>query len=421
MQKFFDFIKKSTTATLAVREIKRILLESGYTELSERDFESFSDGGKHFVLRGTSSIIAFRGKGKGGFMISASHADNPALAVRYQENKPCVRLSTEVYGGAIYYSWLDRPLSVAGAVSVRTEDGARILPVDLERAVATIPSVAIHLNRTVNDGIKLNPAKDLLPILGDYESRASLNEAIAEKLNIRSEDIISTELYLYNCEEPRLVGLDGSLILSPRLDDLSSVYSALTGFLSAEENDESIPVLAVFDNEEVGSSTAEGAASTFLHDTLLAISGDGASLRARLLDSLMLSADNAHATHPSHPELSDSVATPELGRGVAVKYNANKRYVTGLVADTAVRLIAERAGVPLQSYRNRADMPGGSTLGAIATTKVSLPSVDIGIPQLAMHSATETMAVRDLEYMTSLHRAHFSSRLLHTPEGIALK
>jgi aspartyl aminopeptidase len=421
MKEFFDFVKKSTTANLAVKEIKRILTDAGYTELSEREYECFSDGGRHFVIRGTGSVIAFRGKGKGGFMISASHADNPALAVRYQENKPYARLSTEVYGGAIYYSWLDRPLSVAGACSVRTKEGAKICLVDLERAVATIPSVAIHLNRTVNDGVKLNPAKDLLPIVGDFESRASLNEAIAEKLGVKTEDIISTELYLYNADEPRLVGLDGSLILSPRLDDLSSVYAALSGFLSAEESGDSVPVLAVFDNEEVGSATAEGAASSFLHDTLLAISGDEASLRARLLNSLMLSADNAHALHPNHPELSDTAVAPELGRGVAVKYNANKRYATGLVADTALRLIAEKAGVPLQSYRNRADMPGGSTLGAIATTKVSVPCVDIGIPQLAMHSATETVAVRDLEYMTSLHRTLFSSVLTRTPDGITLK
>ena len=421
MKNFFDFVKKSPTANLAVKEIKRILTEAGYTELSEREYERFSDGAKHFVIRGQSSIIAFRGKGKGGFMISASHADNPALAVKYQENKPYARLSTEVYGGAIYYSWLDRPLSVAGAVSVRTECGAKIMPVDLERAVATVPSVAIHLNRTVNDGIKINPAKDLLPIVGDIESRASLTSAIAEKLGVREEDIISTELYLYNCDEPRLVGLDGSLILSPRLDDLSSVYAALSGFLSAEENGNSVPVLAVFNNEEVGSATAEGAASTFLHDTLLAISGDEGSLRARLHDSLMLSADNAHALHPNHPELSDAEDTPTLGRGVAVKYNANKRYVTGLASDTAVRLIAEKAGVPLQNYRNRADMPGGSTLGAIATTKVPVPTVDIGIPQLAMHSATETVAVRDLEYMTALHRTHFSLGITEAPDGFVLK
>ena len=421
MKSLFDFIKKSPTAHHAVSEIKRILLENGYTELTARDTDGYGDGGRHFVLHGTTSIIAFRGSAKGGFVISASHADNPSLSVKYQLDKPYARLATEVYGGAIYYSWLDRPLSVAGRVSVRTDEGARVLPVDLERPVATVPSVAIHLNRGVNDGAKLNPDKDLLPLVGDISTEASLNSLIAHKLGVKETDILSSELYLYCACAPELVGLNGELVLSPRLDDLSSVYAALQGFLTAEDNPDSTPILAVFDNEEVGSGTAEGAASTFLRDTLLLLSGDERTLMKRLADTVIISADNAHALHPNHPELSDAQNAPRLGSGVAVKYNANKRYATGISSDSVVRLIAERAGVPLTEYRNRADIPGGSTLGAIITSKVSVPCVDIGIPQLAMHSAVETCSARDISYMTALHRALFSASVSIAADKITVK
>lgn len=418
VNELIDFIKASPSAHHTVDSVKRALLAEGYTELCESNPEAFSDGGKHFVIRGGSSIIAFKGKGD-GFMICASHSDSPCFKVKDElAGARYTRLATEKYGGMIHYTWLDRPLSVAGRVVVRTPTGVKGVLVNLDKAALTIPSVAIHLNRGVNDGYKFNPATDLLPLLGTAEAKGALMTALAAQANAKPEDIISHDLYLYNAEEGRVIGINDELVLAPRIDDLGCVYASLRAFLDAPDST-SVSVLAVFDNEEVGSETKQGAASTFLDMTLSAIAGNRYS--SMLHNSFMVSADNAHAIHPNHPELYDGTNAPHLGGGVVVKYNANQRYTTDAISDGIFTTIAERAGAKLQKFSNRADMVGGSTLGSISNTRVSVSTVDIGLPQLAMHSATETAAVSDLTDMVKVLTALYSSSLERVGDEIIIK
>ena len=405
-----NFINNSPTAFHTVKTVKESLIKAGFTEVFEGQPSAFSDGGKHFVIRGGSSIIAFKGKGD-GFMITASHSDSPCFKVKDELSSAAyTRLATEKYGGMLYYTWLDRPLSVAGRVVVKTENGVKSVLVNIDKAALTIPSVAIHLNRGVNDGAKFNPAVDLLPLVGTSDAKGELIAAIAAQAGVSESDIVSHDLFLYNAEQGRIVGINDELILSPRIDDLGCVYASLEAFLSAD-SDKSVSVLAVFDNEEVGSETKQGASSTFLDMTLNAIAGNDEKYSSMLYNSFMVSADNAHAIHPNHPEFYDSTNNATLGGGVVVKYNANQRYTTDSVSDGIFRILASRVGAKLQSFSNRADMVGGSTLGSIANTKVSIYTIDIGLPQLAMHSANETAAVSDIDDMVKILAELYSSSL----------
>ena len=403
----FEFIKKSPTAYHAVAEIKKRLLECGFAEVSEKDISSFeTDSG--FVIR-DSSIIAFKGNPQnGGFMICASHNDTPTFKVKNTRSGICSALSTEPYGGAIYYSWLDRPLSVAGRAAVETSCGIEMRLVNIDRDLVTIPSVAIHMNPAVNEGVKLDPSKDMLPVLS-LDKNADILELVADELGVSADEIMSCDLMLYSRQEPLSLGASDELILSPRLDDLSSVYASLEAFLDAEPG--AVSVFAVFDNEEVGSSSRQGAASTFLKDTLLRIAGDEEKYLTMLPDSFLVSADNAHARHPNHPELSDPDNAPVLGGGVVIKYNSAKRYITDAPSDGIFRVVCKRAGVSVQSYYNRADKRGGSTLGNIALSSVSIPGVDIGLPQLAMHSSAETIALSDLENLKEALTEFYSVKI----------
>ena len=409
----FEFIKKSPSAYHAVNTVKEMLDSEGYTELYESERWKLTVGGKYYVIRNGTSIIAFRTvRDARGFMICASHSDCPSFRVKTTPETvgAYTRLEVEKYGGMIYYSWLDRPLSVAGRVVVKTADGVESRLVNLDTDLVTIPSLAIHLNRGVNDGAKFNPAKDLLPLYSGASERGAFIGSVAATLGVRGEDILSHDLFFYNRDEGKRVGKDGEFILCPRLDDLGCVYTSTVAFLEAREA-QSLPVLAVFDNEEVGSETKQGAASTFLRDTLLRISGGESSLAVALENSFMLSADNAHAKHPSSPEMSDPDNAPVLNGGVVIKYNANQRYTTDGLSDALFRTVCQRAGVTVQTYCNRADLPGGSTLGSISNTRVSVPTVDIGLPQLAMHSANETAGAKDVSSMISAITEFYSTTL----------
>lgn len=411
IERLSNFIKSSPTAYHTVASIKTELISGGFTEIFASDTEAFTDGKKHFITFGGSSIIAFSGAGKDGFMICASHSDSPAFRVKSisRTSGDYSRVGVEKYGGMIHYTWLDRPLSVAGRVFVRTTFGISERLVNIDRASLVIPSVAIHLNRTVNDGAKHNPATDLIPLAG--MSTDSLSSEIAAQLSVSEDDILSHDLFVYNRDEATLCGLDSDLIVSPRLDDLECVHASLRAFLESDDNSHSMKVLAVFDNEEVGSETKQGAASSVLSDTLLRIAGSPEKYYAMLENSLMISADNAHARHPNHPELSDPENAPVLGGGVVVKYNGNQRYTTDGFSDGILRTIAEREEIKLQKYYNRADIVGGSTLGSIATTKLPIPSVDIGLAQLAMHSANETASVSDYLEMEKLMSAFYRTSI----------
>ena len=422
-KKLFEYIEKSPTAYHACRNAAEMLRGAGYTELYEGKEWTVEKGGKYFVRRNGSSLIAFRAgeKCENGFMITASHSDSPCLKIK--DNAVLIdgnytRLSTEVYGGPIYSTWLDRPLGVAGRVSVKTDDGISVKLVDSGEPCVIIPNVAIHMNREVNTGYKFNAAVDLIPLYGDGTPKKSFKAMIAELAGAREDDVLASDLYVYNCQK----GAEwGSFISSPRLDDLQCVYAALKAFVSADDG-EATTVYALFDNEEVGSQTKQGAASTFLYDTLERIAEKaGVDYKRALANSFMVSCDNAHAIHPNHPEYADKNHTVKMNGGVVIKYNANQKYTSDGVSAAIFKLICERAEVPYQTYCNRADMPGGSTLGSIANTQVSINTVDIGIAQLAMHSSYETAGSKDTENIMRALKKFYESALEENANGITVK
>jgi len=393
-----EFILSSPTPFHAVDTAKKMLEEQGFTELKESENVNVVPEGKYFVTRNLSSIIAFKiPKGEfSGFMISAAHSDSPAF--RIKENSEMsdgnyVSISSERYGGMLCSTWLDRPLSVAGRVIVKTEKGVESRLVDLKEPVAIMPNVAIHMNRNANNGAVYDFAVDMIPLMRLAGSGQTLKSRIAENAGVSENSLLSWDLILYNPEKPVIWG---DFITSPRLDDLQCAYASLAAFLKSK-NEKSAAVYALFDNEEVGSETKQGAASTFLYDTLLRIVGT--KLRQKLASSMLASCDNAHAIHPNHPEYADKNHAAKLNGGVVIKYNANQKYTSDGVSSALFSLICQKAGVKVQYYANRPDMAGGSTLGNISNTQVSLNAVDIGIAQLAMHSAYETAGVKDTTYM----------------------
>lgn len=416
------FLNTSPSCYHAAASTAAELEAAGYTRLWESRPWEVHPGGKYYVLRGDASVIAFRVPGSGavdGFRIAAGHSDSPAFKVREDAGSPsagnCLRLSVEPYGGMIQRSWLDRPLSVAGRVMVRRAGRIVSRLVDVDRDLAVIPSLAIHLDREVNKGTALKPQVDLLPLLGETCEPGAFRRLIAETAGVSEEDLLATDLFLYPRTPASLVGLNREFVAGPRLDDLQCVYSCLRGFLSAAEADSGVPVLAVFHNEEVGSGTRQGADSTFLTDTLERLSEalglNREAYRAALAGSFLVSADNAHAVHPAHPELSDGREFPVLNGGVVVKYNAAQRYTTDALSDALFRELCRLAEVPVQRYSNRADLPGGSTLGNISASHLSIPSVDIGLPQLAMHASYEVAGVKDGEYLAKAMEVFFSHSL----------
>ena len=409
LNSFKEFIDNSKTAFHAVENIKALLLAGGFEEIEENDSKPLTPGGKYFVTRNGSSIIAFRNR-PGAFVICASHSDSPTFKVKSDERGAAyVKLATEKYGGMIHYTWLDRPLGIAGRVVISTERGIKTVNADLGKSVI-IPSVAIHLNRSVNESCNLNPARDLIP-LAALKGAPTLNELIAKACGCECAAVIAHDLFLYPKDKAQTVGFADELISAPRIDDLASVYLSTVAFIEDNSADNT-PVLAVFDNEEVGSSTKQGAASAFLADTLLRVANyDRGELVRRLADGFMASIDNAHALHPNHPELYDAANAPLLGSGVVIKHNANQRYATDAVSEAIFKQVCAKAGVKTSSYYNRPDMPGGSTLGSISDTVVPVKTVDIGLPQLAMHSSYETAAVSDLYSMKNALSALYATSL----------
>jgi aspartyl aminopeptidase len=413
-----NYIAACPTAFHTVEHTASLLRDAGYEELFEGAAWSVRTGGRYYTKRNGSSIIAFRvPKGDyNGFLIAAAHGDSPLFRIKENEaliNSDYIRLSTEKYGGMILSTWLDRPLSIAGRVTVRTEKGLATALVDLKDPIAVIPNVAIHQNREVNNGYKFNPAVDLLPLVGTAGSGFDLKKAVADQLSVRTEDLLSTELFLYNAERGICYG---DLISAPRLDDLQCAFAATQAFLSGDEST-SMPMLAIFDNEEVGSTTKQGAASTFLFDVLSRVESDPTALRQKLASSLLVSCDNAHAIHPNHPEYADKNHTAKLNAGIVIKYNANQKYTTDAISAGIFELICEKAGVPVQRYANRADMAGGSTLGNIATTQVSINAIDIGLPQLAMHSSYETAGAKDTGYYVKALTCFYGKKLFMESDG----
>ncbi len=418
MERLCNFLNYAHSAYHAVDYLKKALLEQGYTSLSESADWTLAPGGKYLITRGGSALLSFRvpEKAPKGFLMAAAHSDRPTF--KWKENGildgKYTRLAVERYGGMLIAPWQDRVLSLAGRVLVETENGIESRLVDIDKDLLLIPNVAIHMNRAANDGYKWNPATDVLPLLGGREAGGKLTALLEQEAGGKP---LSHDLFLYVRENARIWGADREFISAQGIDDLACAWGCTEGFL-ASGSSESVPLLCVFDSEEVGSGSVQGAASDFLEATLMRLcAAMGWDLKKMLSQSFMLSADNGHALHPNHPELSDPQNAPLVGGGVVLKYNAAQKYTTDGVSGAVVRSVAKRADVPLQTYYNRADIPGGSTLGYISLSHVSVLSADIGLPQLAMHSCYETAGVADMQALVKLLTAYFGSTLSIPHDG----
>lgn len=405
LQSLFRFIDASPTAYHAVANLEKMLDEAGFTPLEEKKRWDIRLGGKYYVNRNGSSIIAFviPDKMPRGFHMTAAHSDSPCFKLKEVSEivaDDCyIKLNVEKYGGMILSTWLDRPLSIAGRLIFRGSQGMESRLVNLDKDVAIIPNVAIHMNRDMNKGVEYNPQTDMEPIIGGANAKGVYLQELAEQAGIAEQEILGADLFLYNREKCRTIGIDDVFIAGPRLDDLECAFAGITA-LTKEAPKEYMNVCAVFDNEEVGSGTKQGADSTFLKDVLERLSGklgiDAEEYRCMLADSFLISADNAHALHPNHPEKSDAANRPMMNQGIVIKYHGSQRYATDAVSAAMMKDICLRAGVSYQAYANRSDIAGGSTLGNISTAQVSVNTVDIGLAQLAMHSAFETAGAEDI-------------------------
>ena len=410
--KLIDFIKNSPTAFHVVKNFAKMLEKSGFTKLNERDKWKLKTNGKYYVTRNDSSIIAFCMPEKEefyNFQIAAAHSDSPAFKIKENpemvEDNSYVTLNVEKYGGMLMAPWLDRPLSVAGRVIVKEGTTLKSVLIDIDRDLCVIPNLAIHMNRDANSGIK-----------------NKFEKIIAKEANTDTDSIVSADLFLYNREKGTVWGADNEFISVPRLDDVMCAYSCINALIKSKEtNKESVNVYAVFDNEEVGSTTKQGADSSFLTDVLSRISmckgKDNEDFIRACASSFMLSADNAHAVHPNYKEKADPTNRPYMNKGIVIKYNANQKYTTDAVSAAIFKEICKKAEVPVQSYVNRSDIPGGSTLGNISNSHVSLNTVDIGLAQLAMHSPYETAGIKDTELMIKAVKKFYETAIITGDNG----
>ena len=423
----FEFLQEGVTPYHAAATAAAWLYAAGFARLEEADYWNLEPGKGYYILRNGSAVVAWRipDHAIGGWRITASHSDAPGWKIKSDAvtNDGCRRLSVEGYGGMIMSSWLDRPLTVAGRVLVRTEDGVETRLVHFDRDLLVIPSLAIHMQRDVNKGHTYNPQIDMQPLWGPADSR-TLTDLLCEELGVAAEDILDRDLQLVTRQAPAVIGPDGQYFMAPRIDDLECAATTLLGFIDAAAGTDSAcaPVWAMLDNEEVGSSSRQGAESSFLRDVLdriLEAIPHSAQMKHRALaNSFMLSADNGHATHPNFAAKSDPAAPVRLGGGVVLKYNASQKYTTNALSGGICRAICEKAGVPVQTFTNRADEPGGSTLGNLQSHSLPIPMADIGLAQLAMHSAVETAAVADAESMVKAVAAFYRVHLRALGDGV---
>ncbi len=425
-RELLDFLDASPTSFHAVANMGAMLETAGYTRLYEGQGWSLEAGQGYYVTRNDSALVAFFIPRRDfvGFQIMASHSDSPTFKVKtnaeMEVDQKYVKLNVERYGGMLCAPWLDRPLSIAGRVVVRTGEGVATRLIRVDRDLMIIPNLAIHMNRKVNEGYEFNAQKDMLPLLGMKDAKNGFLPMIAAEAGVQEADILDTDLFLYNRMKGTLLGLNEEFIAAPRLDDLQCAFASLKGFLAAKPKD-SVAVHCVLDNEEVGSGTKQGAASTFLKDVLkrvnTAMGRSEEEYRMALASSFLVSADNAHSVHPNQPDKADPTNRPYMNGGIVIKYSANQKYTTDAVSGAVFRVLCEKAGVPCQTFTNRSDMLGGSTLGNISNTQVALNTVDIGLPQLAMHSPYETAGCLDTGYLVEAAKILFSSSVQGSGNG----
>ncbi len=434
IKKTIDLLNKSYSPYHVVKNIEEELKRKDFTLLSEEENYELTPGNKYYVKRNDSSIIAFKlpkDMSDFHFQITASHTDSPTFKIKPDpviRKETAILLNTEPYGGLIHNTWLDKPLSFAGRVMV-SQNGRKIQTklLAIDEDLLIIPNLCIHMNREINSGFKYNPSKDLLPIFAlDERDDFSFDSYLLEKLNLdKSYEIKGYDLFLYNRQKPTVIGKNQELLGSPREDDLASCYSALLGFLDSKNTDDTVSVFVAFDNEEVGSLTKQGANSTFLKETLKRISkifkhADD-DFEKEIAKSCLISIDNAHADHPNYLEIKDKTTSILMNHGIVIKYNANQSYTSDSFSSAIVKLICDNYDIHYQDYTNRSDMRGGSTLGNISNSMVSLTSVDIGIGQLSMHSSYEVMGKYDLEAMKAFVELFYSSNIKITSNSIELK
>ena len=407
-----NYLSKSLTAYHAHDNAVKLLEKNGFLELKENDEYKIKVGGKYFVSKDGSALIAFSVGKDFAFNVVASHSDSPCFKLKYNPEIKVgnyVKFNVERYGGGLLYSWLDRPVTVAGRV-ILSDGNSLESHVFTSKKTFVIPSVAIHFNRSANDGLKLNPQVDLCPVAEIFTS-GGLDKELEEFAN--GKKVEDSDLFVVCSQTPFTCGFNDELLCSPRIDNLSSAISSLEGLINCSPK--AIAVAFVADNEEVGSSTKQGAGSKFLIDTLTRISvalGKKDQLDRALANSFMVSFDNAHATHPNHPELSDPTNQVKLGEGIVIKHHANQNYTTDAFSSAIIKKIFDGASVKRQDFFMRSDLPCGGTLGAISSRQVSIRSVDVGLAQLAMHSAVETMAIADYAYAVSGLTAFYNCKII---------
>ncbi len=422
-----DFIECSPSPFHTVKAAKELLEAEDFQELSLEGEWKLRAGGRYFVEAYGSTLLAFRvgKKEQRGLRMAAAHTDFPCFRVKPAPalcREGYGSLNVECYGGLILSTWQDRPLSLAGKVVLRGADAfsPKTVLVDFGRPLMTIPSLAIHMNRDANNGVPFNPQKELLPLYGDENAKGTFMEQMAALAGVARKDILAHDLYVYSRTPGTVWGASGEYISCGRLDDLQCAFSSLEGFLQAQDG-ESIPLHCVFDNEEVGSSSKQGAASTLLRDTLIriceAMGKNQSTYRRYLANSFMISADNAHAVHPNYTDKACPTNRPYMNGGIVIKYSANQKYTTDGMAAGIFQEICKRADVPYQTFLNRSDMAGGSTLGNISNTQVALNTVDIGLPQLAMHSPYETAGSEDTGYLIRAAAYFFESSICESGYG----
>ena len=428
LRDLMNFLDSSVTMFHAINKCEKVLQNCGYIYLPENEKWNIR-AGKYYTKRNSSSLIAFDiADGDYHFQISAAHSDSPTFKLKDRpiiESNGYLKLNVEAYGGMIDATWLDKPLTLAGRVMVDTGCGIETRLLHIDKDLLIIPNVPIHFNREINKGFAFNNQVDMLPVFSAGNlSEADFGKMLAKELGVKPEAILAKDLYLVNRQKATVIGYDNELISSGRLDDLECVYTSLLGFIEAMNNDH-INVFAVFDNEEVGSVTKQGAMSTFFVSTLNRINkalgkSDEDYYRA-IAKSMLISCDNAHAIHPNHPELFDVKNRPVLNKGIAIKESANQKYTTDAFSRAVLKKILDKNNIPYQTFANRSDIMGGSTLGNLSNTAVSMNAVDIGLPQLAMHSAYETAGAKDVEYAIEALRAFFETNIDIKDDKVSLE
>lgn len=424
MQDFLNFINKAKTQYHATYELSQILKSSGYTLINEDDDYNLKPNSKYYVIRNNSSILAFKTPNDINntvLKIVASHTDSPTLKVKPNNMLTLSNyssLNVEVYGGPIYSSFFDRPLSLAGRVFTNTKDGIKENLFDIDRDLLVIPNECIHFNRDVNSGKNYNPQIDLIPLLGVKDSK--LDTIIANELNVKEEDILSYDLQVYNRFRGSVIGANKEFFMAPQIDNLESAYATLQGFLKSSD-ESSFNVWISFDNEEVGSGTKQGAHSDFLSANLkrafTSLNAKEDSYYKAIAKGMLVSCDNAHAVHPNDIGKTDSLNKVFMNEGIVIKHNANQAYTTDGLTAAIIKKIFKDNNIKYQDFTNRSDVRGGSTLGAISLQNVSIKSVDIGLAQLAMHSACETAGTKDLDTLVRGMQAFYDYKISGLVKG----